>query len=490
MPGNKPTKNQIVAQSKPRDSKGRFVSSKTGTIKTVSWADGAAGFFQWLDDVQPNIPSSKGGYELFKPTDEQRKGIEKALAQDKDGNFIYQTIVWSFPRRHSKTILNILLVLWRFCTREGENIKIMANSERQTLSVGFKLAKQIVLNTPALRTLIGAKNVRTYDIRYPKLDNLIQAVNCNVAGLYGEKITCAHVTEIHAAPDGGEAMQVMASSLGDTENSWLLVDSTCDAIGGVLHTLEQLAESGDDPTIYTNIIRYKDLAEALEKSPPWINRKWLKSRQKQLLPAVFETQHLNQRSSANNNLFDVKHIKACQRKWKSPLAPEVLQELAHGRKHLTGGGLDRAYFGSIHGDKTIWTAVAKVAGVDGDEPEWIVLNQKNVLGSLASGIKKAISKDMAQYGLQNIVVESYNSQDIYTWLLEQPGWNGEVIHPTNTAQLEPFMQLYRIVKEKRLHFGKNLKGLKEEMETFVYTLGKGGQPKFGSDKRPDDRVYG
>ena len=472
----------------PRNSKGQFVKASTGTTKTVAWSDGSAGFWQWHKDTQPMIPSAKGGYELFKPTPEQRKAIEEALKLDAKGNFVYQTIAFSFPRRHSKTLIMALLVIWRFCTRETECIKVMANSERQTLSVGFKLLKQIILNTPALRTLIGPKNVKKYSIEYPKLDSTIEAVNCNTSGLYGEKVTVGWVSEIHAAASD-EPMQVLASSLGDSRNSWLLVDSTCDSIGGILHRLEQLAESGEDETVYSNVIRYKDLQEALEKSPPWISKRWLESRAKQLLPAVFETQHLNQRTSSDRNLFAAKDIQACVKKrLKAPLTLELLAQITQGRKYLTGGGLDRAYFGSINGDATVWTSIAKVAGPDNGEPEYYVMAQKSVLGSLASGIKKAISKDMAHYRLTNMVVESYNSQDIYTWLLEQPGWNAEVIHPTASAQLEPFMQLYRLVKEGRLHIPGNLKKLQEEMETFLYELVQ-GKPKFGSSKFKDDYIY-
>jgi len=64
----------------------------------------------------------------------------------------------------------------------------------------------------------------------------------------------------------------------------------------------------------------------------------------------------------------------------------------------------------------------------------------------------------------------------------------EIIHATNTNQVPAFMELYRIVKEGRLHFSRKLEDLAREMETFSYEL-KGDKPKFGSDKWRDDRVY-
>lgn len=455
--------------------------------KVRSWRKGADGFLQWVKDVEPRIPSRKGGFEVFKPVDFQVEAVRDALAQDEAGGWLHQTICFSFPRRHSKTTLNALLVTWRFTLfGPNENIKVMANSERQTLSVGFSLVKKIILNTPFLLSQVGRENLRAYDIQHPKLQNIISAVSCNVAGLYGEKITCGWVSEIHAAASD-EAMQVLASSLGDTEGSWLLVDSTVDAVGGPMHRLEQLQDAGEDPTVFVRRVEYRDLEDALEKSPPWIDRAWLKSRQKQLLPAIFKTQHLNQRSAAASNLFAMEDIRAAREVVPCPMDGEDVERIAAGRKYATGGGLDRAYFGSLHGDATIWTSVAKVADAEAGEPHFWVLNQKAILGSLGRSIKKEIARDVERYDLGNVVIEAYNAQDIATWAMEQK-IPCEIIHATNTNQVPAFMELYRIVREGRLHFSHALEDLAREMETFVYEL-KGDKPKFGSDKWHDDRVY-
>ncbi len=454
--------------------------------KIKKWRNGAEGFLEWVDEVKPMIPSSRGGFEVFKPVDFQIEAISKALEREENGNWKYQTIAFSFPRRHSKSTLNALLVLWRFTNFITENIIVLANSLVQTSSVGFSLCKKIILNTPFLIGQIGKENIQRYQIIYPKLQNIIQPVASSPSALYGQKITIAWVSEIHAAASD-DAMQVLASSLGDTINSWLLCDSTVDSIGGPLHKLELLAKSGEDPTVFYYDRSYQNLEEALEKSPPWIQRSWLKSRHKQLLPATFASQHLNLRSESSSNLFAMDDIKKSMERFQDPLKINELKEMIHGRNYITGGGLDRAYFGSIHGDKTIWTAVAKVAGVDNEEADYYILNQKNIIGSLGTSIKKAIAKDVKDYELSNIIFESYNSQDVYTWAIEMK-YQSEVIHATGTNQVPAFMELYRIVKEGRLHFSKDLKKLKQEMETFLYEI-KGNKPKFGTEKFHDDRVY-
>jgi hypothetical protein len=451
-----------------------------------AWRGGADGFLQWLADIGPRVPSARNRYEVFRPEPFQVEAIRDALALKADGTYQYITIALSFPRRHSKTTLMALLCLWRLCNFANENIVAIANTERQSTAVGFGLCKKIVLNTPALYGMFGKENVQAFNLRLPKLQSAMRTMSCNVAGLYGEKITVGWCSEIHAAATD-EAMQVLASSLGDSINSWLLLDSTVDQVGGPLHRLEQLQESGEDPTVYVRRIEYRDIEEALEKSPPWISRDWLKSRQKQLLPLTFATQHLNQRGAAQNNLFALADIQAAQSRLPMPFTKDDLLTVAAGRTYLTGGGLDRAYFGSLHGDATIWTSVAKIADGDGGEPHYYVLHQKSILGSLAHGIKKAIVADVDAYGLKNIILESYNAQDIATWAAEV-AIPAEIVHATNTAQVPAFMELYRIVKEGRLHFSDKLKDLTREMQTFVYEL-VNGQPRFGSDKHHDDTVY-
>lgn len=451
-----------------------------------AWRNGADGFLQWIEDIEPRVPSARNTYEVFRPEPFQVEAVRDALIMKPDGTFQYITIAFSFPRRHSKTTIMALLALWRLCNFANENQVCIANSERQSVSVGFGMCKKIVLNTPFLRDLIGKDNVYNYKIELPKLQSAMRTMSCNVSGLYGEKLTLGWVSEIHAAAND-DAMQVLASSLGDSINSWLLLDSTVDPVGGPLHRLEQLHETGEDPTVFVRRIEYRSLDEALEKSPPWINRDWLKSRQKQLLPAIFATQHLNQRSAAANNLFALADIQSAQERYPLPCTAFDLAEITAGRTYLVGGGLDRAYFASLHGDATIWSSVAKVASDTGGEPEYYVLNQKHVLGSLASGIKKAIVADNDAYGLHNNVIEAYNAQDIATWAAEMQ-IPAEIIHATSTAQIPAFMELYRIVKEGRLHFSDKLKDLAREMETFLYEL-KNGQPRFGSDKHHDDRVY-
>ena len=480
----------MTGRPAPESTTGRPSGPVSGPLKITKelirqWQDGADGFFQWLDDIQPRILTSKGRYAPIQLAPFQVEAIRAAMKRRPDGTWKYTTIAFSFPRRHSKTLLMALMVIWRFTLNPNENIVVLSNSEKQSLSTGFKILKGIIRNTPALLLQIDPANIQRDNIQYPALQSSIRAVTSSAASLYGERITCGWCSEIHAALSD-EPMQIIASSIGDTLNSWLLIDSTVDAIGGPLHNLETLQDNGQDETVYVKRISYADLEQALEESPAWIRRDWLKSRSKQLLPAVFSSQHLNQRTESDSCLFASADIKRAQERLPMPFSSDDLTRLVAGRTYVVGGGLDRAYFGSLHGDSTIWTSTLKLA-VAGEEPHFYVLNQKSILGSLAPLIKKAISADHKNYNLENVIFESYNSQDIYLWAVENQ-IPAEVIHATSTAQVPAFTELYRIVKERRLHFSDKLKDLASEMGTFLYEL-KGASPKFGSDKHHDDRIY-
>ncbi len=460
--------------------------TKFTKAQVQSWRRGSDGFLQWIQDVQPHVLNSKNRYIPFVPEEFQVAALRGALKQRPDGGWQYLTIAFSFPRRHSKTVLCALLALWRFSLWPNENIINLANSESQAKATGFGLCRKIVLNTPFLLAQIGQENIFANEIRYPDLQSTIRLVANNAPALYGEKITCGWISEIHAA-QSIEGMQILSSSLGDTEDAWLLIDSTCDSIGGPLHALEKAQEDPETDSVYVSRLEYADLAEALEKSPPWIDRRWLKLQEKQLPGVMFATQHLNRRCESQNNLFSVVDVDRCREPLPHPLNMADVQRIAAGRTFICGGGFDRAKSLSVHGDNTIWTAVAKIAEPEG-EPHFYVLNQHNVLGSLGFTSKKVIQQDWDTYNIAHMILEGYEVQDISAWATDR-GLSHEVVHPTAQAQMPAFLHLHQIVREGRLHFSDKLRDLAEEMKHFPYEL-KGEMARFGkSEKFKDDRVF-
>ena len=91
--------------------------SKGAAFDPATWRDGSAGFFKFLEDVQPRVRDGRGGFVPYMPAGEVREAIAKAL----DGD--YSCVVFCFPRRHGKTVAAIMIALWRFITRNSESTR-------------------------------------------------------------------------------------------------------------------------------------------------------------------------------------------------------------------------------------------------------------------------------------------------------------------------------------------------------------------------------
>ncbi|MBG0789854.1 MAG: hypothetical protein H0S80_05075 [Desulfovibrionaceae bacterium] len=448
------------------------------------WRDGPAGFFKWVEAVKPRILKQNNKYEPIELADWQKREITPLLEKLPSGECVNQTCCITWPRRHGKSYMNVLIALHRFTCYENQNIKVLANSSRQAIGTNFKLLKNIILNTPALLSLIGQRNLQGVKIKGGNQSE-IEAVPNNANVLYGEKVNLVLTTELHASKDA-EALGVLTSSVGDSIDGQLLIDSTTDGPNGPIAALEQLQENGE-AGIYVTRIEYKDLQDVLRNAPAWIRRSWIENQHKTQLPAFFGTQILNRRADALNTLFRLADVQAAMAEIRNPVDPGLVDGLFSGRKYIVGGGLDRAYGFSLNGDNTIWTTVAKVAGAD-DEPHYWVLNQKDIAFSSGGSIKKAIAGDNESYGLLNVVIERYNAQDIWAWCGDAK-IHAEIVHGNTNEQISVFTELHRIVSERRLHFSRDLKQLEAELTAFTVD-NTGTAPRFEAAKGfHDDRVY-
>lgn len=442
----------------------------------------AEGFFAFVEDVQPQVPSNKGGFETWTCDDpEVRAEIEKALNGD------FGTIIFCWPRRHGKTTVPALIIVWRFVTRITQTVALVANSEKQSVDTAFKLVKTILEQTPYLRRLAddGAIVIQVDKITYDALGNVIQGYAANPATLFGKKLSVAQVSELHATSSDA-VYQAVASATIDTDDGVVFVDSTVGPMSSPLYGLYSLWKNGEDPAIFFSHIFYRTLEEALAKAPRWISKTKLKSRAKQMLPAEFEMQHLNKWGGGTSALFPEEVREKC--KGDYALDPKTI---ADGRAYAVGGGLDRAYGFSLHGDATVTSCVMMV--VENEEPHFYVLADDAVTFSSAGGIKKNLTRYRIDFGMSKAALESYNVQDVAAWAAEQPGLESETVFATLDKQSNAFTALYNAASEGRLHIHPKFQKLFSEMESFEYRLEtsqRGTVAKFQHAKGAhDDHIY-
>jgi hypothetical protein len=453
----------------------------------IKWkANSPAGFRAWLRDVKPRILHRNSQYKIFKPTPSQDKTIDEVLAS-KNGKFQRSMSIEIQPRRHGKSTVFALICLWLFTSRRNLTIQLLGNTEQHCRRTQFNTLVKIIRNTPILNSSILDSDIRQYSILFPALSNVIQMSAQNIASSFGERINVLWISDLHACIDLAP-FNALQSSLLDSADSLLLIDSNVDFDGGAVHSLQQEGET--DPTIYCNHVYYKDLNDYIKRAPSWIDRQKARRLMRTILETDFCRDILGLRSDVKNSLFPSEVIELCKSSYKVPV--DDISELTKGRAYKVGGGLDRSksLFQGPKGDATVWTTILKVASPEHGEPEFYILNQQKINPNTSRGIKKAILKDHERYKLDNVVLENYETADLAPWLADQ-NIPHELVSAHDTNQNASFPEFYRIAKEGRFHFSYSLKDLESEMRTFSYIQRVGGKYSFGhaSTKRHDDHVY-
>ncbi|MGJ3626385.1 hypothetical protein AB5I41_04640 [Sphingomonas sp. MMS24-JH45] len=116
---------------------------------------------------------------------------------------------------------------------------------------------------------------------------------------------------------------------------------------------------------------------------------------------------------APSALFPADVLAACTHEY-----PLDVKALAAGSAYIVGGGLDRAFGGSRHGDRTVAACVAKI--VLDDEEHLFVLDADSVFLGRLGGIKSRLDGYHRGYGISRATLESYGAQDVADWAATQP----------------------------------------------------------------------
>jgi len=458
----------------------------TFTEKLKTWQGGYSGFTQWLSDIKPRILTRSNRYEVFKPIPKQRKIIKNILQTDRQQRFTNTISLNIEPRRHGKSTIFALIVLWLFTSRQNFSIQLTAATEDACRRVQFNILKKIINNTSKLSVLIPEANQFQYYISFPELGNVIQYSASNLAQAFGDKLNLIWLSDYHAVVDLAP-FNALQASLIDSENSLLFVDSNIDTTDGPAHSLEKEAKTDD--SIYCNLTSYKDFDDFEKRAPVWIDRAKAKRLEKTTLPTDFKRDILGQRSDALNALFSAEIIKQCRSKYKIPV--ESISDLVQGRAYKVGAGLDRAknLIAGPRGDSTIWSVVLKVASETG-EPEYFILNQHKFLINSDKAIKKVILEDHKKYNLNACIFENYETGSLFNYMLEMQ-IPCELMSAHDTNQAASFPEMYRCFAEGRFHYPESCKDFQSELSTFAYTRRKNGTYSFGhaSEKFHDDTVY-
>lgn len=458
--------------------------AKTARAKSnplEGYRKGADGFIRFIKEVKPVILNEQRKYVPFELWDRVADDVVKAI----DGN--YRTVCFVFPRRHGKTLISAVYIVWRFMCFRNEDIGIVAQSEKQTIGTAFRLVRDCLLHTPVFKREVDAGNiiVNKDTIEFPAMGNTIIGYPNNPTTLLGKSMTVAQCSELHKARTT-DTFTVLKGNIMDAANGVLLVDSTPGSKIGPLGLIYDLWKEGTDPTLFVSHVEYTDVEDAIRNAPAWLNTDDLRILERTMLPPVFRAEHLGQFSESSDMLFTSEIIAACRHTYD--LDPKTI---ANGLPYAVGGGLDRAYPFSRHGDSTVTTCVAMV--MQDEQPHFYVLDSRDILFSRAGGIKSAFLDYHRKWGMKHAALEHYNVSDIQQWCEEQSGFDSEIVSPTSERQSNAFTTLYAAASEGRLHIHQQFEKLFKEMETFTVRLeaeaGKSVAKFQHAPGKHDDALY-
>lgn len=448
-------------------------------IDIAKYRKGSAGFFAWIDDLKPHILNDESKYVPYQVWGNVKDEIAAAL----DGD--YRTIAWVWPRRHGKTLVSAIYIVWRFTCFQNENIGIVAQSEKQSVDTAFKLVRDTLKHTPTFKQMIEAGEivVQRDRIEFPALNNVIQGYAANPVTLLGQTMTVAQVSELHKARDP-EVFRTMKGNTQSVKNGVTLVDSTASTRTGPLGLIYDSWQAQEDPSLYFSHLTYASMEDAIARAPSWVQTADYPLLKRTMLPGSFEAEYLGKFGDGADVLFTEETLRKCRDEY--PLDPK---RIADGRPYAVGGGLDRAkaFRMSLKGDSTVTAAVAMVQ-ID-DDAHYFVLDCLDIPMSMSGGIRRAFLDYAKDFGMKRLVVEDYNTADIFEWCLQQSEWETESVNPNRQRQQDIFQAVYLAATEGRLHIHPKFDKLLREMGTFTVTHDS-ESPKFQhATGKHDDAVF-
>ncbi|MFA5394441.1 MAG: hypothetical protein WC346_00295 [Methanogenium sp.] len=296
-----------------------------------SYRDGPEGFIKWCEEnvcipIYPvgavmavwcpikDLPKDinpKTGKAYSGIWEAQKEVVRQALRM-MDGEFIYRLIVLCWMRGEGKSLLAVLIQLWKFFNWSKQQIVLGANSKEQVTFVHFDIMKDIILNSPKLLAGVGKRNIIEKKIRITDEKgndvSVIRAIS-SFSGIVSN-ITGYTFSEIFDMKKPNFFVQ-LDGSIRNIPNALGVIDST---VSSKTHILYQLFESYTKRTSKSVFFHYRFSKEgkADDYWNPNMDQSQLDDYRTKFPLGEFERYFLNTWSSASQRIFTDEMIMAMQ----------------------------------------------------------------------------------------------------------------------------------------------------------------------------------
>lgn len=247
------TVKQLNEEKKPR---------KKRVVTTNPYRNGAQGFFSWVEDncrlpvflEDSDIPQWHYVHEFDtgyrKMWEAQKVELAPALEM-KNGRFIYNLIVLCWMRGEGKSLVIVLLMMWKWFCWPKQNIVLGANSKEQTKFVHYDIMRDVILNSPRLLERIGPKNIQEKEIRMKNAAGAVVSTIRAVSSFSGIVSNANGFTfsEIFDMKNPKFFTQLYGS-IRNVPNAMGGIDSTVSDLQHILYQLFQKTREGKSKLVY------------------------------------------------------------------------------------------------------------------------------------------------------------------------------------------------------------------------------------------------
>ncbi|MCK5862501.1 MAG: hypothetical protein KAH38_08450 [Candidatus Hydrogenedentes bacterium] len=220
-----------------------------------------------------------------------------------DGRFKYRLIVLCWMRGEGKSLLVVLIQLWKFFNWPRQQIVLGANSKDQTKFVHYDMIRDIILNSPNLLATIGRNNVQDKEIRLKDADGTIRSVIKPISTASGivSNITGYTFSEMFDMRNPKFFTQ-LDGSMRNIPNALGLIDSTVSEKSHILYKLYQNFVQKKTKTLYFSY-RFSDTGVQEHYWNPFMTTTQLEDYRAKFLEADFARYFLNVWSAGSAQVF-------------------------------------------------------------------------------------------------------------------------------------------------------------------------------------------
>jgi phage terminase large subunit-like protein len=245
--------------------------------------------------------------------DYQKEMLIEAMQREPDGNYIYDTVIYSLPRQNSKSELSAIISCHAlFCGGYNTDVLTVAVGGIENAKIIFGKAKRAIRHSPELFSLIGDKNFLKSEISVPGTDStwtISQSKNLAGSGILGRGYSLVGIDELGHDEYGnmGEIYDALSAGQAATPNARICVTSTVGSQkhGKLFDLFEQSKTDENMLLIYRN-----------DNPSPLITERFLNRQRKRLHPSIYSWWHENL-WNVGDSQFITRELwdRATQREW-------------------------------------------------------------------------------------------------------------------------------------------------------------------------------